>query len=268
VLRFDAGLFGPGSLSWQVHGELTVLFGGARSLLMQSAHPLVIAGARETGFYRRSPWKRLNRTLLLTYTITFGTTAEAKAAAGHINEVHRRVHGVDPVTGQVYDGLDPDLLLWVHATLVQSALLYEKHTVGQLTPAGRQRFHEEQMRVAELLELPSEKIPPTVDELNQYVNDMVAGDTLQVTDAALEVARLFREVPAEAEWKPVLRAVAWWAFGSLPPKLREAYGIRWSPARERALRASLHALRLMRPAIPLRYRRLLMAEGARLRIAG
>lgn len=266
MLSFDAGFFGPESVSWQVHGELTVLFGGARALLMQSAHPLVIAGARETGFYKRNPWKRLNRTLFLTYQVTFGSKKEARAAAEHINAVHRRVRGVDPVTGQAYDGLDPELLLWVHATLVQSALLFEKHTVGKLTPAGRQRFHEEQMLAAEMMELPPEKIPPTVDQLNEYVNDMVAGDSLFVTDAAREVARLFHEVPREAEWKPVLKAVAFWGLGSLPPKLREAYGVRWSPARERALRASFHALRVFRPAIPRRYRRLLMAESARLRV--
>jgi len=268
VLSFDQGCFGPRSVSWQVHGELTVLFGGARALLMQSAHPLVIAGARETGFYRRSPWKRLQRTLMLTYTTTFGTKKEARAAADHINEVHRRVGGVDPVTGQAYQGLDPDLLLWVHATLVHSALLFERLTVGRLDAAGRQRFHEEQMRVAEMFELPREKIPPTVEELSEYMRDVVAGDTLIVTDAALEVANLFREFPPEAEWKPVLRAISFWGFATLPPKLREAYGVPWSPAREAAVRASLAGLRLLRPAIPRRYRRLLIAEQARLRISG
>ncbi|HEX6262032.1 MAG TPA: oxygenase MpaB family protein [Actinomycetota bacterium] len=268
MLSFDQGFFGPGSVSWQVHGELTVLFGGARALLMQSAHPLVIAGARETGFYKRSPWKRLQRTLMLNYAITFGTKKDARAAAEHINEVHRRVHGIDPVTGQAYHGLDPDLLLWVHATLVHSALLFERLTVGRLDAAGRQRFHEEQMLVGEMLELPREKIPPTVEELSEYMRDVVAGDTLIVTDAALEVADLFREFPPEAEWKPVLRAISFWSFATLPPKLREAYGVRWSPARDVAARVSLAALKRLRPAIPRRYRRILIAEQARIRTSG
>src|SRR2546429_8114670 len=121
----DPGFFGPESVSWHVHREVTVLFGGARAVLMQAAHPLVIAGARETGFYERNPWKRLQRTLMLTYAITFGTKAEARAAAGKINEVHARVKGVDPETGLPYDALDPQLLLWVHACLVESALLFE-----------------------------------------------------------------------------------------------------------------------------------------------
>ena len=158
----DLGYFGPKSVSWQVHREVTVLFGGARAVLMQAAHPLVIAGARETGFYERNPWKRLQRTLILTYTITFGTKAEAHAAADRINDVHARIKGVDEITGQPYDALDPHLLLWVHACLVDSALLFEELTVGKLNDAGRQRFHEEQMLAAELVKIPREIIPPTV----------------------------------------------------------------------------------------------------------
>src|SRR5512137_2253654 len=103
--------FSPDSVSWQVHREVTVLFGGARALLMQAIHPLVIAGARETGFYERNPWKRLERTLRLTYMLTFGTREQADAAAGRINDVHTRVNGTDPVTGLRYDALDPELLL-------------------------------------------------------------------------------------------------------------------------------------------------------------
>src|SRR5439155_14508553 len=83
----DAGLFGPASVSWRVNRETSVLFGGARALLMHAAHPLVLAGARQTGFYERNPWKRLERTLRLTYTMTFGTRREAEDAAARINQV-------------------------------------------------------------------------------------------------------------------------------------------------------------------------------------
>src|SRR6266576_587210 len=90
----DLGYFGPASVSWMVHREVTVLFGGARALLMQAAHPLVVAGANQTAMYERNPWKRLQRTLVLTYTMTFGTKAEADAAAAKINEVHARINGI------------------------------------------------------------------------------------------------------------------------------------------------------------------------------
>ena len=254
VKQQDLGLFGPESVSWQVHREVTVLFGGARALLMQAAHPLVIAGARRTGFYERDPWKRLQRTLQLTYSLTFGSTEEVTAAADRINDVHRRVHGVDEVTGIAYDALDPDLLLWVHACLVESALLFEQYTVGRLDDAGRQRFHEEQMLAAELVLLPRDRIPPTVPELRRYIDGVVASGILQVTESARAVAEMFQDPPAEADWRPVLKAVSRWAFGTLPPPVREAYGVRWNAAKELALRTSLPSLRAVRPLLPSRFR--------------
>src|SRR2546422_11182468 len=98
----DAGLFGPDSVSWQVNRETAVLFGGARALLMQAAHPLVLAGARQTGFYERNSWKRLDRTLRLTYTMTFGTTEEALQAVQRINRGHEDIPGIDEGTGPGY----------------------------------------------------------------------------------------------------------------------------------------------------------------------
>ena len=138
-----AEYFTDSSAIRQVHRERALALAGPRALLMQAAHPLVVAGANQTSMYERNPWKRLQRTLILTYTMTFGTKAEAHAAADKINDVHTRINGVDPVTGKSYDALDPDLLLYVHACLVDSALLFEDLTVGALDDAGRQRFHEE-----------------------------------------------------------------------------------------------------------------------------
>src|SRR5437899_952635 len=87
-----SGFFGPGSVSWQVNREVTVLFGGARALLMHAAHPLVIAGARQTGAYERDAWKRLERTLRLQYLLTFGSRPEARAAATRIRRLHDAIH--------------------------------------------------------------------------------------------------------------------------------------------------------------------------------
>jgi uncharacterized protein (DUF2236 family) len=250
----DLGYFGPDSVSWQVHREVTVLFGGARAVLMQAAHPLVIAGARASGFFERSPWKRLQRTLVLTYAITFGTKAEAHAAADRINDVHAHVKGVDPVTGHTYDGLDPQLLLWVHACLVDSALRFEELTVGKLDDRGRQRFHEEQMLVAELVKVPREIVPPTVTALQAYIDDVVDRGDLLVTDSARMVAGLFRDPPPEAEWRPVLRVVSRLAFDTLPAPLRAMYGVPTGAVREAGTRASFAAARVLRPLLPPRFR--------------
>jgi uncharacterized protein (DUF2236 family) len=250
----DDGYFGPNSVSWRVHREVTVLFGGARALLLQAAHPLVIAGANQTAMYERDPWKRLQRTLVLQYTLTFGTKAEAHAAADRINDVHERIHGIDPVTGRAYDALDPRLLLWVHACLVDSALLFERLTVGGLDDAGRQRFHEEQMLAAELVRLPRSEIPPTVGELSSFVTDTARSGELLVTDAARRVAALFFDPPRGAQWRPILRLVARLAVATLPAEVSEEYGIRPGAGSRSGTRAAFAAMRALRPLLPPRFR--------------
>lgn len=266
--RGDLGYFGPGSVSWQVHREVTVLFGGARAVLMQAAHPLVIAGARKTGFYERNPWKRLQRTLILTYTITFGTKAQAHAAADRINDVHARIKGIDEVTGKPYDALDPHLLLWVHACLVDSALLFEEMTVGKLDAAGRERFHQEQMLAAEMVKIPREIIPATVPELRAYMREVIERGDLLVTESARQVADLFFDPPAEAEWRPVLKGVSRLAFATLPPELREGFGIRLGTGKKAAMRATFAATRMLRPLLPPKLRFIAPYQEWRLRQKG
>jgi uncharacterized protein (DUF2236 family) len=250
----DAGYFGPDSVSWRVHREVTVLFGGARALLMQAAHPLVVAGANQTGMYERNPWKRLQRTLILTYTMTFGSKAEAHAAADRINEVHTRINGVDSVTGKRYDALDPELLLYVHACLVDSAILFEQLTVGALDDRGRQRFHEEQMLAAELCLVPREAIPPTWQELRAWLGAFEDRGELMVTDGARKVLDLFFDPPREAEWRPVLRGVSRLAYGTLPVGIRDMYGMPFGSGRRMAMRASFPVIRALRPLLPPKYR--------------
>jgi uncharacterized protein (DUF2236 family) len=221
---------------------------------MQAAHPLVVAGANQTAMYERNPWKRLQRTLILTYALTFGTQSEAHAAADKINEVHARINGVDPVTGRRYDALDPELLLYVHACLVDSALLFEELTVGELDDAGRQRFHEEQMLAAELCLVPRALIPATWSGLRGWLADVEDRGDLQVTPGARRVYQLFLDPPPEAEWRPVLAGVSRLAFGTLSPLLREMYGVPMGPAKAAAMHATFAAIRAGRPLLPPKYR--------------
>lgn len=264
----DVGLFGPRSASWQVNREVTVLFGGARALLMQAAHPLVLAGARQTGFYERNPWKRLERTLALTYAMTFGTREEALGAVEKINRVHEAIHGIDAVTGLPYDAFDPDLLLWVHACLVDSQLLFERLTVGRLNDEGRERYHREQMVGAELLGLPRDRIPPTVAMLRAYIDGVLESGVLRVGPDSMRVADLIRRPPPGVPWRPVLWRVSRWAFGTLPEQLRRAYGVRWNAARELENRVSLSTLKLVRPLLPSPLREIMPARLAERRLVG
>ena len=109
-MKSDPGYFGPNSMMWKVNKEITVLFGGARALLMHAAHPLIAAGARQTSFYQRDPWKRLIRTLSLQNSVTFGTIKEADDSATRINKLHEVIKGEDSVTGKFYDALDHEQL--------------------------------------------------------------------------------------------------------------------------------------------------------------
>jgi uncharacterized protein (DUF2236 family) len=264
----DLGYFGPDSVSWRVHREVTVLFGGARALLMQAAHPLVVAGAGQTGMYERNPWKRLQRTLILTYTMTFGTKAQADAAAAKINEVHRRINGVDSVTGRRYDALDPELLLYVHACLVESALLFEELTVGALDDEGRDRFHREQMLAAELCLVPRSIIPPTFRALRAWLADLEDRGDVRVTEGARRVLDLFLDPPREAEWRPILPGVARLAIATLPAAVREMYGFDLSPAKKFAAKATFTAMRWGRPILPPKFRFIAPYQEWRLRERG
>ena len=150
-MQADPGYFGPESMMWKVNKEITVLFGGARALLMHAAHPLIAAGARQTSFYQRDPWKRLIRTLSLQNSVTFGTKKEADESALRINKLHEVIKGEDEITGGEYDALDHDQLLWVHACLQISSIYFYEKTVRKLTEAEKNQYHIENMIAAELV---------------------------------------------------------------------------------------------------------------------
>jgi uncharacterized protein (DUF2236 family) len=266
--KSDAGLFGPESLSWQVHREAAVMLGGARALLMHAAHPLVVAGARQTQMYTQDPWTRLERTLRLNYLVTFGSKTQAEATARHINQIHERINGVDEVTGLPYNALDPELLLWVHASLVDTALVMERLVVGRLDDEGRQRFHEESMLQAEMLELPRSMIPPTVEDLRAYLDEVMASGILRRTDGSEAVGSLIMNPPPETPQRPLWRLISFWSFGLLPKPVREdVYSVGWNPLQEAAMRVSLEAVKRLRPLAPSELRLIPPARSAEDRLS-
>ena len=117
----DPGLFGPDSVTWKLHNDFCLLAGGLRALMLQTMHPLAMAGVADHSNYRTDPLGRLANTSAYVGTTVFGTTAEATAAVATVKRVHRRVVGVAP-DGRPYDANDPHLLTWVHHTLVDSFL--------------------------------------------------------------------------------------------------------------------------------------------------
>src|SRR6056300_300428 len=168
-MKGDPGYFGPQSMMWKINKEITVLFGGARALLMHAAHPLIAAGARQTSFYQRDPWKRLIRTLSLQNSVTFGTKAEDDDSAHRINKLHEVIKGEDEVTGGYYDALDHEQLLWVHACLQISSIYFYEKTVGKLTIEEKNKYHIENMFAAELVLVDKNLMPKTHNELKEWV---------------------------------------------------------------------------------------------------
>lgn len=120
--RADPGLFGPDSATWRVHADAAMLIGGVRALLLQSLHPLVMAGVADHSAYREDPLGRLHRTAEFVGTTTFGTTEQAATAIATVRLIHGHVHGTAP-DGRPYRATDPHLLAWVHLTEVESFLL-------------------------------------------------------------------------------------------------------------------------------------------------
>lgn len=264
----DPGYFGPDSITWEVNRELTVLFGGARALLMHAAHPLIAAGARQTSMYSRDPWARLIRTLMLQSTVTFGSKTESQEAADMVNKLHLKVHGTDPVTGGYYDALDHDQLLWVHAVLEVSSLYFFERTVRPLSREERQRYHEENLIVAELILLPKDKVPATIEETEAYVDGLAHSGTMLLTDVASDVADIISSGPVPRGVKWMWGFISFAAFGTLPEPLKELYGVSWGPWRQRVLDVNLWILGKIRPILPERFRLIGPAQIANKRLAG
>jgi uncharacterized protein (DUF2236 family) len=147
-------LFAPDAVANSVHSEAVLLLGGGRALLMQLAHPAVASGVAEHSRFREHRFRRLLRTLRLTLAIIYGTREQALASARQVNTVHRSV------VGQGYDATDPDLLLWVYATLIDTALLMHDRFVRVLSEAERETYYGEMGILAEALGVPRWRLPP------------------------------------------------------------------------------------------------------------
>jgi uncharacterized protein (DUF2236 family) len=252
----DAGLFGPRTVTWRVHREGVLLLGGGAALILQVAHPLVAAGVAEHSGYREDPWGRLYRTLDLTTKLVFGDRRTAEAAARRIRSVHKRVHGVTKEDGgrypkgTPYRADDPELLRWVHATLVHITLDVYQRFLGPLTIAEQRGYYEEQKTLAEALGVPREWMPDTFAAFNLYFDDMLGSDRIAVTAALRDVvdATLRPELPLVA--RPLVEALNIATVGLLPWRLREELDLHWTPARERLLEASRVTLRRVIPVLP------------------
>tara|TARA_B100001778_G_C18519043_1_gene597901 strand:- start:309 stop:1151 length:843 start_codon:yes stop_codon:yes gene_type:complete len=266
-MKADPGYFGPDSMMWKVNKEITVLFGGARALLMHAAHPLIAAGARQTSFYQRDPWKRLIRTLSLQNSVTFGTKKEADESAHRINKLHEVIKGRDEVTGGSYDALDQEQLLWVHACLQISSIYFYEKTVKKLTDEEKDKYHTENMLSAELVLVATKKIPQTHQDLIDWVkNKSKEKNYLLLTDVAEDVKNIISKGPVPIHIKPIWPFISFTAFNTLPREFKAIYGIEDSRYKSLLVSFNLKLLKLTRPLLPPFFRLIPPARWAKQRI--
>ena len=266
-MKGDPGYFGPQSMMWKVNKEITVLFGGARALLMHAAHPLIAAGARQTSFYQRDPWKRLIRTLSLQNSVTFGTKEEADESAHRINKLHEVIKGEDEVTGGYYDALDHEQLLWVHACLQISSIYFYEKTVKKLTEKEKNQYHEENSIAAEMVLVDREIMPKTHEELKNWVIEKSREkDYLLLTDVALDVADIISGGPVPRHIKPIWPFIAFTAFNTLPQEFKYIYGIKETKFKTTLLNFNLYLLKYSRPFLPPFFRLIAPARWAKQRL--
>lgn len=265
------GLYGPASEAWRLNREAMLLLGaGPRALLLQLAHPLVAAGVDEHSDFRADPWRRLQGTLRSYLTIVYGTATAARAEIRRLNGLHRSIAGAG------YTARDPDLSLWVHATLVDTTIAAYDAWLEPMPRDQRARYYAETLPIGRAFGVPADLLPPDLDAFEAYVAAMLAPDgPVRVSAVARELADAVLHPPL-GPVVPVLASVParfyawtlWPSIGLLPASIRADYGFRWGPL-ERSVSAWLVAgWRGWRPLLPVSFRQMPQALSADRRIAG
>jgi uncharacterized protein (DUF2236 family) len=288
----EGGFYGPQSEAWKLNREAMLLLGaGPRALLLQIAHPLVAAGVAEHSDFRSDPWARLSGTLRSYLRIVYGTADAARGEIRRLNDLHRGIRGnviearARERHGRRYSALDPDLSLWVHATLVDSTIAAYADWIEPLSRDDRARYYAETLPVGLAFGIPASKLPADLDAFETYLDDMLApGGPIEVGELARELADGILHPPlgpavAAAGWPfdrlaglmdalPA-RAYTWlfWpSIGLLPERVRDGYGMSWG-VRERLVSTWLVATwQAWRPALPASFRQMPQALRAARRV--
>jgi uncharacterized protein (DUF2236 family) len=256
--------FPPGhSMAHRVHGERSVgLLYGQRALLIGALEPLTYTGTMLSTWSGNRPFERLARTAKIQETVFLGTRAEADEALAKVRRLHEKVRGELPEAagghpaGTPYSAFDPKLMLWTLAVIADSGRAMYEALVRPLDPEERERLWQDYVRFGELFGLPASCVPATHLEFKAWFDGKLAAPEARPTAHGLEMAPLvaFRQpVPAAARGNIALQNHL--IKGTLPPRVREVFGIRWSRAHESSFRAIAAAHRRSRGLFPYRMRR-------------
>ena len=254
----------PGGITWTIAGERLALLAWPRAILLQLAHPLVAAGIAQHSGFRAStfaPLVRLQATVGAMRQLVFGSDDEASAVIARIRAVHDRVHGALPegagthAGGARYSAHDPALLLWVHATLLDSHVRILEPLLRPFTADERDRYCREAGSFAVLLGAAVADVPRTWQQLQDYMAAEMASGRVTVGAGARALSTdILRSALGRMVW-PLQRAGELVTVGSLPSAIRSGYGFGWNDARERRCQRVLATLRAVRAATPDRVAR-------------
>src|SRR4051812_8397074 len=271
ILLTMSGYFDDDSMLRRVHRERAVALAGPRALLMQAAHPLAVSGLLAHSTAVDEPYERLARTPEVMSTIRVGSREEADRKTRRGRAMHRQVRGKirQPAgaypAGAPYRADQPDLLMWVLFTLVDSALVVYQLYVERLSDAEQEAYWQDYRQVGRLFGLRDRDMPATIEDLRDYKREMLAGDALHVSDWARRRAReIVLEPPVPLMARPLVETVNFITIALLPDRVRREYGFSVLPPvfLRRALVAG-GAEYVKRAVIPLLPERLRLVPSAR-----
>ena len=255
----DRGYFPRGeSVLRRVHAERAVgLNYGQRALMIGAAHPVNFIGTQANTRSAKRPFLRLAHTAKIFETIFFGTRAEADRALAFVERLHERVRGELPQAagqwpaGTRYSAFDPELMLWTVAVIADSAEAFYETFVRRLEPAEKDALWRDYLRFGELFGMAPDTAPQSYSEFRSYWDEIWTSEQLELTREAREVALAVAfEIPLPRYLHPQREVHNLVLVGTLPPRLRDFFGLRWSLVHEAAYTAIVRGLRAARPLTP------------------
>lgn len=254
--RGDAGLFGPDSISWEVMGDTSGFIAGIRALLIQAAHPEVVAGVADHSRYREDPLGRLSRTSNYVTATSYGAMPEVEQAVRIVRVMHRRVTGISH-RGIPYRADDPPLAAWVHNALTDSFLVcHQVYGARRLSTAEADRFVREQAAIGHLLD--ADPVPETAAELARWLAEHPA---VGPSPGLREAVEFLRDPPLDPAVKVAYQVLASAAVVTIPPRIRRVLGLKPRPGAVSVGHASMTVMRWALGSSP-RWRQALLRVGA------